>query len=381
MIYSKYSGAICLLVFLPMILTAQRAQETVVPLKNWATPLYWQPNQAEREAAARALPQNAAPQLQFSTNQVSTDALSFVAITPCRLVDTRGAVAGFDGDSPFAGPSIASGGTATFPVQSSTEQATIAPAPCGVIPSIAEAYSLNITLIPHSPGVVDYISLWPAGAEQPIVSTLNDVQGQIVANAAIVPAGSSINSGGVSVYNSGPSVADVIIDMNGFFTAPTDLNFNTAVGAGALENNTSGTDNTASGWSALAANTTGSYNTATGWGALGGNLTGAENTAVGYEALLWSATGYSNTAVGTYALTMTSTGGENTAIGTQALQYITSGSNNIAIGANAGFNNRGCQQQQHLHRHRGKRECTQRFHRHHPDRSPGTANFVHRGRR
>src|ERR1700722_4654938 len=137
---------VSLLAFLPFMLTGLKAQEHVVPLKNWTTPLYWQPNQAEREAAARALPQNAAPQLQFSTNALSTNALTFIAITPCRLVDTRGAAAGFNGDSPFGGPSIPSGGTATFPVQLSSEAtANTAPAPCGTIPSLAEAYSFNVT--------------------------------------------------------------------------------------------------------------------------------------------------------------------------------------------------------------------------------------------
>ena len=57
-----------------------------------------------------------------------------------------------------------------------------------------------------------------------IVATLNDPEGLIVANAAIVPAGSP--SGGVSVYNSGPSTTDVIIDMNGYFAPPsTGLQF------------------------------------------------------------------------------------------------------------------------------------------------------------
>jgi hypothetical protein len=37
----------------------------------------------------------------------------------------------------------------------------------------------------------------------------------VVANAAIVPAGSG--SGGIKVYNAGPSATDVVIDMNGYF--------------------------------------------------------------------------------------------------------------------------------------------------------------------
>jgi hypothetical protein len=152
----------------------------------------------------------------FSANAVSTNALTFVAVTPCRLVDTRGAAAGFNGIQPFSGPSILAGGTLTIPVQSATEAGTnTTPAPCGVIPSIAKAYSLNLTVIPHAGGAVGYISLWPSGSPQPVVSTLNDSQGVVVANAAIVPAGTP--SGGISVFNAGPATTDVIIDVNGYF--------------------------------------------------------------------------------------------------------------------------------------------------------------------
>src|SRR5580704_17588118 len=78
-------GVVALLVVLPVVLTGQRVQQNSVALKNWATPLYWQPNQAEREAAPEGSPLKAVPQLQFSANAVSNTALIFVAITPCRL--------------------------------------------------------------------------------------------------------------------------------------------------------------------------------------------------------------------------------------------------------------------------------------------------------
>ena len=109
---SKYSVAVSLVVLLPMISMGQRRPEGLVPLKNWATPLYWQPSQAERAGRLR---QTAAPQLQFSTNAVSTNALTFVAITPCRLVDTRGAADGFNGIAPFSGPSIPAAGNDNDP--------------------------------------------------------------------------------------------------------------------------------------------------------------------------------------------------------------------------------------------------------------------------
>jgi hypothetical protein len=159
-----------------------------------------------------------------TTTQGSATGLQFYPVSPCRLVDTRGAGGGFNGISPFSGPSLLSGATANFPVQSSSEvTADTTPAPCGTIPAGAQAYSLNSTLVPHA-GVSDnFITLWPSGLAQPVVSTLNDGQGEVVANAAIVPAGSP--SGGVSVFNEGPATADVILDMNGYFAAPSGLKF------------------------------------------------------------------------------------------------------------------------------------------------------------
>ncbi len=331
MIDSKYSArSLFLLVLILLALQAANGQNTrqaAVPLKNWAAPLFWQPSQTERETPARPT-----PQLQFSATQVSTSALTFIAITPCRLVDTRGGV--FNGISPFSGPSIAPMTTVTFPVQSSTEaSADTEPAPCGTIPSFAQAYSLNLTVVPHASGAVDYISMWPAGGTQPYVSTVDDTQGLIVSNAAIVPAGTPM--GGISVFNYGPATTDVIIDMNGFFAAPTDLNFNTAIGAGTLASNTTGSYNTASGGNALASNTTGSENTASGAGALYSNTTGGNNTAVGGNALASNTTGSFNTATGAAALASNTTGMYNTGSGFSALATNTTGFGNTASGAGA----------------------------------------------
>jgi hypothetical protein len=213
-IFSKFPGrAVSLLAFLPLLLNAQMAQETI-PLKNWSTPRYWHASRAEKEAAAKL-----DSQLPQTVNAVSPDSLTFVAITPCRLVDTRGGI--FNGITPFNGPSIASATPVTFPVQSSAEaigpDANTSPAPCGTIPSTAEAYSFNITVIPVA-GTANYVTLWPTGSPQPVVSTLNATQGVIVANAAIIAAGTS---GSVNLYNSGPAAINVVIDMNGYFAPGT----------------------------------------------------------------------------------------------------------------------------------------------------------------
>src|SRR5580704_2042737 len=98
MIDSKYiRRAFRLIVFMPMVVRAQ----VEVPLKNWTAPQYFQPNPAERQSISKSR-----AQIQFSPNATSTTALTFVAVSPCRLVDTRGAAAGFIGSTPFNGPYI-----------------------------------------------------------------------------------------------------------------------------------------------------------------------------------------------------------------------------------------------------------------------------------
>ncbi|MFN0170922.1 MAG: hypothetical protein ACKV22_31280 [Bryobacteraceae bacterium] len=127
----------------------------------------------------------------------SPGALSFYPVQPCRVADTR-SDSGKTGA--FGAPSVNSGQTRDFPIPSST---------CG-IPAGAKAYSINVTVVPKGP--LSYLTLWPTGQNQPFVSTLNSFQGRIVANAAIVPAGTN---GSVSVFVTNPT--DVIIDINGYF--------------------------------------------------------------------------------------------------------------------------------------------------------------------
>jgi hypothetical protein len=113
------------------------------------------------------------------------------------VVDTRGAAAA------LGGPSLVGGQSRSFPIQSS---------PCN-IPATALAYSLNFTAIPQSP--LGYLTVYPTGQQQPLVSTLNAPTGVVTANAAIVPAGTA---GQISLYVT--NNADMAIDVNGYFAAP-----------------------------------------------------------------------------------------------------------------------------------------------------------------
>ena len=120
-------------------------------------------------------------------------ALQFVAVTPCRIADTRNATGA------FGGPELAATSTRTFNIPQSA---------CG-IPSTAVAYSLNATVVPDA--ALGYLTVWPAGEAQPLVSTLNS-DGRVKANATITPAGTN---GGVSVYTSNPT--QFILDIDGYF--------------------------------------------------------------------------------------------------------------------------------------------------------------------
>jgi hypothetical protein len=79
------------------------------------------------------------------------------------------------------------------------------------VPSVAAAYSFNVTVVP-SAGVLNYLTTWPTGQTQPWASTLNAPTGMVVANAALVPAGTG---GAISIYVSDPT--DVLFDIGGFF--------------------------------------------------------------------------------------------------------------------------------------------------------------------
>jgi hypothetical protein len=51
--------------------------------------------------------------------------------------------------------------------------------------SAAQAYVFNATVVPQ--GFLGYLTLWPEGGAQPVVSTLNAYDGEVTSNMAIVP--------------------------------------------------------------------------------------------------------------------------------------------------------------------------------------------------
>jgi YVTN family beta-propeller protein len=132
---------------------------------------------------------------------VSGSTLAFYPLPPCRVADTRHSTY-----PPGLGPPFLTGGQErAFPILNATTT-------CNIPSSGVAAYSLNFSVVPH--GSLFYMTVWPTGETRPTVSTLNDIPGQIIANAAIVVAGTGSE---VSVYPTNDT--DLVIDINGYFAA------------------------------------------------------------------------------------------------------------------------------------------------------------------
>ena len=82
---------------------------------------------------------------------------------------------------------------------------------CGSSILTAQAYTLNATVLPQ--GVFGYLALWPQGLAQPLVSTLNAVDGALTSNMAIVP--TAFPGGAITVF--GSNTAHLILDLSGYF--------------------------------------------------------------------------------------------------------------------------------------------------------------------
>ncbi len=133
----------------------------------------------------------------FTVTQAGTaasNALGFVPVTPCRIADTRNPA------GPFGAPALAALSVRNLIIPNSA---------CG-IPATAQAYSVNVTVVPQGP--LGYITVWPAGQTQPLVSTLNSGDGRVKSNAAIVPAGAN---GAISLFAT--NITDVVLDIDGYF--------------------------------------------------------------------------------------------------------------------------------------------------------------------
>jgi hypothetical protein len=126
--------------------------------------------------------------------------LVFIAIVPCRVMDTRGS-GGSGKIGVFGPPSLVGGQARIVPVPASN---------CGV--PAAAAYSMNFVSVTPLGQAVGWIAAWQDDLPWPGTVVLNAVQGGIVDNPAIVAAGAD---GGIQVLSTDPG--DLVIDMNGYY--------------------------------------------------------------------------------------------------------------------------------------------------------------------
>jgi hypothetical protein len=117
---------------------------------------------------------------------------------------------------------------------------------------------------------------------------------------------------------------------------------NLAIGTGGiLGNNAIGAENTAVGHITMRQNISGNRNSAFGAGAMDFYFNGDENTALGQRALENGNDGDFNTAVGGRALNINAGGDNNVAIGFESGAGSNGGSNNVFIGFQSGYNETG----------------------------------------
>jgi len=114
--------------------------------------------------------------------------LSLYPAAPCRVIDTRSAGGAFSGQR---NPPV-----------------NVAASPCG-LPSAAQEYVFNATVVPS--GLLGYLTLWAAGDQLPLASTLNAVDGKVTSNMAIV----GNLDGEVDAYADG--VTQLILDISSYF--------------------------------------------------------------------------------------------------------------------------------------------------------------------
>ena len=118
----------------------------------------------------------------------------FHTLPPCRLVDTRGAVA------PLGGPALPAGGERTF----------TATAACG-IPPTAVALALNVT-VPNAKAA-GAMRLYPAGTPLPVATATSFPGGQTRACNTIV----RLAAGAFTVHLDDTAATDLVVDVSGYF--------------------------------------------------------------------------------------------------------------------------------------------------------------------
>ena len=141
---------------------------------------------------------------------------TYNTVSPCRLVDTRRATG-----VPYVGPALSASqaNARDFGVTINTPGATGTAPYCGVA-ATAQAVAMNVAVI--NPQQSGDLRIYPSQIPpSPLVSTLNFVAGDTIANGAIVPLDGSL-AGAFTVWyedaaHDATGTTNLIVDINGYF--------------------------------------------------------------------------------------------------------------------------------------------------------------------
>ncbi len=140
----------------------------------------------------------------FAPASLAPEGLAYYALPqPCRALDTR--QTSVDGQLP---------GAIQIPLAGASNLAC--PLPSGS--PAPQSFVLNATVVPAGP--LGFLTLWPDGQAEPVVSTLNANDGYVTSNMAIVGTGPFSSNPSVQAIQAGTvTKTDLILDENGFFAA------------------------------------------------------------------------------------------------------------------------------------------------------------------
>jgi hypothetical protein len=137
----------------------------------------------------------------------ATQGEGFSSVNPARILNSRPSAPGDPNVGPYATP---------WGPNTTREVAVVG---VGGVPADAQAVTLNVTVTGTTAS--SFLSIWPNGATQPLVSSLNWTAGQTIPNAVTVKVGTG---GKIKVFNPSGNV-HVIIDVVGYFKAGAGVGF------------------------------------------------------------------------------------------------------------------------------------------------------------
>ena len=131
--------------------------------------------------------------------------LVFTPITPCRIVDTRGA----GGVIPGATSRVFKGWAANYTAQGGSSST------CG-LPQTTDIAALAVNLLVIVPEAEGWIAAWPVGTSMPLVSNLNYKANDVLANSAILKINQT--TADFNVYT--VASTHLAVDVTGYYSKP-----------------------------------------------------------------------------------------------------------------------------------------------------------------